>query len=123
MIESHSTTEERVTNTAYRRGLCCFFLFYPGEQRRREKALYYINKSATAEISVLLFIFLCSLRERCERTFISKQRKELCFFFYLFFQALAFSQVQRSHCLVEAYVFWHVFSVVSAMHARTHTAQ
>ena len=31
------------------------------------------------------------------------------FCFFLFLLALAFSQVQRSQCLLEAYVFWHTF--------------
>lgn len=73
------------------------------------------------EISVLLFIFfLCSLREKRAQTIFAKQRKELFFYFFSFLLALVFSQVQRSQCLVEAYVFWHTFSV-SVNYARTRT--
>lgn len=43
-----------------------------------------------------------------------------CCFFFSFLLALALSQVQRSQCLVEAYVFWHTFSV-SVNYARTRT--
>lgn len=66
----------------------------------------------------LLLIFLCSLKEkRCERTIFSKQRKE---FFFLFLLALAFSQVQRSQCLVEAMYFGTRFSVKCSLCTHAH---
>ncbi len=47
--DKHSLSEDVVF-------LFFFSIFYPGEQRRREKALHHINKSATAQTGEIRFL-------------------------------------------------------------------
>lgn len=94
-----------MTNTAYRRMSGWFFFCFVLIQGSRdgEKALHHINKSAKSanreifsfclffffyEISVFaIHFFLCSLREKRERTIFSKQKEGVffCFFVSFFF--------------------------------------